>query len=69
MTQAIGFAWLQCRRQYFERFGMPVPDWVCSFDLSRRVRLLRVSLHLGWRLPECILIADEFHRGRWSVWE
>jgi hypothetical protein len=69
MTQAIGFAWLQCRRQYSARFLVPVPDWICAFDLPRRVQVLRVSLRLGWRLPDCILIADEFHQGKWSVWK
>lgn len=69
MTQAMGMAWLQCKRRYSEQFSEPVPDWICTFDLHRCVRLLRVSLRLGWRLPEHILIADEFHRGKWSVWE
>lgn len=69
MTLAIGFAWLHYRHKYSEQFSDPVPDWVCSFDLPLRVRLLRVSLRLGWRLPDRILIADEFHQGRWSVWE
>ena len=69
MTQAIGMAWLQSKRRYHDKFLVPVPDWACSFDLPERVRLVRVSLRLGWRLPECILIVDEFHQGKWSVWE
>lgn len=69
MTLATGMAWLHFKHRYSEQFEVPVPDWVCTFDLPRRVRLIRVSITVGWRLPDRVLVADEFHRGKWSVWQ
>lgn len=50
------------------RFGEPVPDWLCMCDLPVRVPLVRSALRLGWRLPDKVLLRDEFHDGFWSVW-
>lgn len=68
MSFNVGMSWLAHRRKYQIKFGESVPDWVCVFDLLPRLRLVRVALDTGWRLPQKVLIADEFHAGRWSVW-
>ena len=68
MSQATGMSWLKRRRDYQQRFGEPVPDWVCVYDLPIRLPLVRSALRIGWRLSEKVLIRDEFHVGIWSVW-
>lgn len=68
MTQAIGMSWLKHKRDYERHFRCPVPDWLCVYDLPQRVPLLRCALRLDWRLPEEVLIRNEFYQGRWSVW-
>jgi hypothetical protein len=68
MSLADGFGWLQCRSDHARRFGVQVPDWICCYDLPQRIRLVRCALRIGWALPERVLIPDEFHSGRWSVW-
>ena len=65
---ALGMSWLKYRRDYAMRFGEPVPDWVCVYDLQVRLPLVRCALRLGWRLPDQVLLRDEFHDGAWSVW-
>lgn len=69
MSHAQGMAWLHYSHQYRRRFGSPVPDWACVFDVPRKLGLVRVALRLGWQLPETVLVRDEFQGGRWSVWE
>lgn len=68
MSMALGMSWLKCQRGYALRFGEPVSDWVCMYDLPVRVPLVRSALRLGSRLPEKILLRDEFQDGAWSVW-
>ena len=68
MSLAAGFGWLKCRRDYQQRFGLAIPDWICCYDLPQRTSLVRVALRLGWVLPDRVLLPDEFHSGRWSVW-
>ena len=68
MSFALGMSWLKHRRDYVLKFGEPVPDWACVYDLPVRVPLVRCALRLGWRLPAQVLIPDEFHDGMWSVW-
>ena len=68
MSFATGISWLKHRRDYAKRFGQPVPDWVCVYDLPVRLSLVITALRIGWRLPERVHVRDEFHRGQWSVW-
>jgi len=68
VTQALGMSWLKHKFEYEKRFGQPVPDWLCVYDLPRRLPLLRCALRLGWRLPDRVLVRNEFHQGAWSVW-
>ncbi len=68
MSNALGTSWLKYRFAYQKRFGEPVPDWVCVYDMYPRVSLTRTALKLGWKLPTNVLIRDEMHRGQWSVW-
>ena len=68
MSHSKGTSWLKHRRQYQLRFGEPVPDWVCVYDLPLRLPLVRSALRIGWRLPKRVLVRDEFHAGIWSVW-
>lgn len=68
MTQAVGMSWLKHKADCQKRFKQPVPDWVCSYDLPQRLALVRTALRVGWGLPEVVLIRDEFHQSRWSVW-
>lgn len=68
MSFASGMSWLHHKQKYARRFGQSVPDWVCVYDLPIRLRLVQVAIDTGWRLPESVLIRDEFHQGRWSVW-
>ena len=68
MSMALGMSWLKHQRDYALRFGGPVPDWLCMCDLPVRVPLVRSALRLGWRLPDKVLLRDEFHDGVWSVW-
>jgi hypothetical protein len=68
MSHSTGMSWLKHRRDYQLRFGEPVPDWVCVYDLPIRLQLIRSALRIGWRLPAKVLICDEFHAGAWSVW-
>lgn len=67
MSLADGFGWLKCRRDYQQRFGLAIPDWICCYDLPPRLGLVRVALRLGWALPDRVLLRDEFHSGRLSV--
>ena len=68
MSMALGMSWLKHQRDYALMFGGPVPDWVCVYDLPVRVPLVRSALRLGWRLPDRVLLRNEFHDGVWSVW-
>ena len=68
MSFALGMSWLKHRRDYVLKFGEPVPDWACVYDLPVRVPLVRCALRQGWRLPTLVLLRDEFHDGTWSVW-
>ena len=68
MSFALGMSGLKHRRDYVLKFGEPVPDWACVYDLPVRVPLVRCALRLGWRLPTQVLLRDEFHDGTWSVW-
>lgn len=68
MSFAQGMAWRhQCGR-YRKRFAGPVPDWICTFDMTARGDLVRLALKIGWRLPQTVLVRDEFHTGPWSLW-
>ena len=68
MSHSIVISWLKHRRDYRLRFGEPVPDWLCVYDLPIRLAPVRIALRIGWRLPDRVLIRDEFHGGIWSVW-
>ena len=68
MSMALGMGWLKDRRDYAMKFGKPVPDWVCVYDLPVRVPLVHCAIRLGWQLPEQVLVRDEFHDGAWSAW-
>ena len=68
MSFALGMSWLKHRRDYVLKFGEPVPDRACVYDLPVRVPLVRCALRLGWRRPTQVLLRDEFHDGTWSVW-
>ena len=68
MSFALGMSWLKHRRDYVLKFGEPVPDWACVYDLPVRVPLVRCALRLGWRLPTQVRLRDEFPAGPWSVW-
>ena len=68
MSFATGHAWLHHSRRYRERFSEPVPDWVCMFDMPVRREMAALALKLDWRLPQAVLVRDEFHTGPWSVW-
>ena len=68
MSQALGMSWLKYQRDYALRFGEQVPDWVCVYNLPVRVPLVLSALRIGWRLPNKVLLRNEFHDGLWSVW-
>jgi hypothetical protein len=65
---AAGMSWLKHRHEYARRFGQQVPDWVCVYDLPVRLPLVITALRIGWRLPDHVLVRDEFQTGHWSVW-
>lgn len=68
MSFALGMSWLHHGSRYQSLFGEAVPDWVCTLPMAGRVRLVQVALALRWRLAQPVLVRDEFHDGRWSVW-
>lgn len=68
MSLACGFSWLNAKSLYRKRFGEEVPDWVCVYDMCKRARLVRSALNADWRMPDRVLIRDEFHKGQWSIW-
>ena len=55
MSFATGMSWLKHRRDYELKFGQQVPDWVCMYDLPVR-------------LPDQVLVRDEFQQGAWGLW-
>ena len=69
MSFNLGMAWVPKKGIYKIRFGEPAPNWISVFDLPKRLDLVSAALRIGWRLPTKVLLPDEFHRGRWSVWD
>jgi hypothetical protein len=52
-------AWVQTMRVYEETFSTPVPRWLKSIELHRRLHMVRVAICLRWRLPQEWLLGGE----------
>lgn len=61
-------AWLQVNAAYRRRFGVPVPDWVCVFEMTKKLRLARAACKLGMPLAATVLVRDEANdmHSRWG---
>lgn len=59
MTHAQGMAWLHLKASYQRWFARPVPDWACTLEMSRKLRLVRVACNIGMPLAEVVLVRDE----------
>lgn len=59
MNHADGMAWLHFNQVYRRRFGVPVPDWICVFEMTRKLRLVRAACELGMPLAATVLVRDE----------
>ncbi len=59
MGVAIGFAWMHYSKQYRDQFGSPPPDWLNVISIIEKLRLVKISLRLKWRLPQALLIGWE----------
>lgn len=62
-SMALGMSWLKYQRDYVIRFGEPVPDWICVYDVKVRVSLICSAIRIGWCLPQQLLVKDEFQDG------
>lgn len=51
MTHADGMAWMHLNAAYRRRFGVAVPDLVCTLEMSQKLRLVRVALAMSTGLP------------------
>lgn len=59
MTHADGMAWLHFNAAYRRRFGVGVPDWACTLEMSKKLRLVRVSCAVGMPLAQTVLVRNE----------
>ncbi len=68
MNWVDGMAWQHFNQVYRRRFGVPVPDWVCAFEMSRKLRLVRAACALGMPLAATVLVRDEANdrSSRWG---
>ena len=64
MGVPIGFAWMHYSKQYRDQFGSPPPDWLNVISMVEKLRLVKISLRLKWRLPEVLLIDGEMNSGK-----
>ena len=69
MQRTIAESWQRVCHKYRRDFDEPVPDWVCVYDLRRRLMLVVQALRIGWKLPQRVLIPDEVHWGRYGLWD
>lgn len=68
MNWADGMTWLHFNQAYRRRFGVPVPDWACTLEMSRKLRLVRAACELGMPLAAAVLVRDEANdmTSRWG---
>ena len=52
MGAPAGWAWMHTMKVYRETFSTPVPDWLKTIELYRRLSIARLAIRLRWRLPQ-----------------
>lgn len=67
MTHADGMAWLHFNAAYRRRFGVAVPAWAGTLEMSKKLRLIRVACALGMPLAQAVLLRDEANNAT-SLW-
>lgn len=68
MTHAQGMAWFHLNAAYRRRFGVAVPDWACTLEMSKKLRLVRIACAIGMPLALVVLVRDEANdpSSRWG---
>ena len=59
MNWAQGMAWLSYNQQYRQRFGHEVPDWVCTLEMSQKLRMVRAACDIGMPWAQTVLVRNE----------
>lgn len=67
MTLADGMAWQHFNAAYRRRFGVAVPDWACTLEMSKKLRLVRAACAIGMPLAQAVLVRNEANDPR-SEW-
>jgi hypothetical protein len=68
MNFAQGMAWLHFNTVYQRQFGCVVPDWVCTLEMSKKLRLVRAACVIGMPLAKAVLVRNEANdpRNQWG---